>query len=232
MPAAPRSLPQAVLFDMDGVVADSEHQWHLLEGSLFGKILPSWREEDHEKIVGLGVLDLHRFLVAEFGLQEPRERFLSMCDEAAEEVYRKRTTLTPGFLDALEWVRSEKISLGLASSSPRNWVRMVLDRFDLEKKFRVIVTADDVGGEGKPSPAIYLRAAKLLGAEPARCAAIEDSRHGVLAAKRAGMFCVALRNGTNEKQIFSEADVEIRQLADINLGLLTHLFRGQKTLRP
>ena len=96
----------------------------------------------------------------------------------------------------------------------------MLERFGLRDAFRVVVSADELAGEGKPSPAIYLLTAKRLGVRPDRCIAIEDSQNGVLSAKNAEMFCVGFRNGFNEEQDLSRADVVIWRFAEFDWQML------------
>ena len=92
----------------------------------------------------------------------------------------------------------------------------MLQRFNLRESFKVVVSADELAGEGKPSPAIYLHTANRLGVRPDRCIAIEDSYNGVLSAKRAEMFCIGFRNGFNDEQDLSNADVIIHHFAEFN----------------
>src|SRR5581483_4645034 len=133
----------------------------------------------------------------------PLDAFLRRCDLIADDVYGRRVRLADGLEPLLRSLARLGKPVALASSSPRHWIRLVLDRFALRPHFSAVVSADDVGGEGKPSPAIYQRAVGLLRASPARCLAVEDSQVGVLSAKRAGVYCVGLRTGTNDDQDFS-----------------------------
>lgn len=218
-----RGLPAAVILDMDGVIVDSEHQWKLAEGPFFGTLVPQWSEKDHERIVGLGVVDLYHWLVKEHRIRETKESFLSRCDALAREIYGKKVTRTEGVPEFLSELRGRKVAAGLASSSPRAWIDIVLERFGLEKEFAVVVSGDEVEGRNKPEPEIYLLAAQRLGAAPSACAAVEDSNLGVRAAKKAGMYCVAFRNGHNSGQDLSPADAEFSSFADIATHLAARL---------
>ena len=209
---------QAVLFDMDGVMVDSEARWKDAERPFFREIAPGWREQDFEATVGLGVVDLYHFLKRRYPIKLTLRAFLDRCDELALEVYGRRVRIAWGLKPLLRALARKGTPVALASSSPRHWIRIVLDRFELQPHFKAIVSADDVGGEGKPSPAIYRRALGLLGAPPSRCATVEDSTYGVLAAKRAGIFCIGLRNGTNDDQDFRLADVEARGFSQLSIA--------------
>ena len=209
---------------MDGVIVDSEHQWKLAEGEFLRRIAPHWREEDHHKIVGLGVVDLYYWLVREYEIEVPRERFLADCDALAKEIYGNRVSLAEGLAGFIADIKTNRIPLGLASSSPKSWIDMVLDRFGLREDFDAMVNGDETPGRTKPAPDLYLLAAERLAVKPRECLAIEDSLLGVRAAKSAGMTCAGFRNGTNDEQDFSPADFEIRGfqgLSCASLGRLT-----------
>lgn len=200
---------KAVLFDMDGVIVDSEAQWKELEAAWFRELAPGWTAEHDERAVGLGVEDLHRFFVKEFGVAIDKREFLAHCDVTARKVYEQRVECSEGFLDLARELRHKGIKTAICSSSPSHWIGMVVDRFALSPLLDTIVSADDVGGRTKPLPDIYLEAAARLGIPTVECLAIEDSALGALAAKRAGMKVAAFRNGSNDGQDLSIADFEL-----------------------
>ncbi|MDE2313000.1 MAG: HAD-IA family hydrolase, partial [Elusimicrobia bacterium] len=199
-----------------GVMVDSELQWKLAEKEFLLHRVPKWRPEDYQRVTGLSPAALYDFLNEAYGLTESRESFLRDCGRLAEAIYKNRVTLAEGLLQTFENVKKSGRPLGIASSSPRDWISMVLERFELAGWFDAVVSADDVGGRTKPLPDSYLAACSRLGFEPDSCAAVEDSRVGVLAAKSAGLFCLALRNGANEDQDFSAADAEIASVRDVS----------------
>ncbi len=205
----------AVVFDMDGVMVDSELQWKLAEKEFLLHRVPRWRAEDYQRVTGLSPSALYDFLNEAYGLAESRESFLHDCGRLAETIYKNRVTLADGLLETFARVKSSGRSLGIASSSPRDWISMVLERFGLAAWFGAVVSADDVNGRTKPLPDSYLAACARLGFVPEVCAAVEDSRVGVLAAKNAGLFCLAFRNGANGDQDFSAADAEIMSVKDV-----------------
>ncbi|NNN07384.1 MAG: HAD-IA family hydrolase [Elusimicrobia bacterium] len=203
----------AVVFDMDGVIVDSEAQWKAQEESFFRAAVPAWRAEHHERIVGLGVEDVYHFLVREFGLKMPLADYLARCEEVAREVYLHKVVVADGFRELLADLRRRKIPTAIASSSPRRWINLVMDRFALAPHFDAVVSADDVGGRTKPAPDIYLEAVRRLSRTPAECLAIEDSAVGVRAAKAAGLICAALRTSHNADQDLRLADLELAGFA-------------------
>lgn len=203
---------RGLVLDMDGVMVDSELQWKLHQGPLLRRMAPQWRPEEHDhQIVGLGVVDLYHWMVEKFRITATEREFLVACHELALTVYGRAVTLTPGLVKVLDEAEREGVLLAVASSSPRAWINAVLERFELMRRFVAVCCADDVGpGRTKPEPDIYLGAVQRLGLTPADCVAVEDSRLGVAAAKAAGLYCVALRNGSNEEQDLARADREIR----------------------
>ena len=214
----------AVIFDMDGVIVDSEIHWKTLEGYFLQSLIPTWTGADQDKIIGLGVHDLYTLLVSQYGLQKTKEQFLELYQQMANKIYGQKVSLTAGFSDLLTTLNKNNIPVALASSSPRSWIDIMLRRFDLQASFRVVVSADELEGEGKPSPAIYLLTAQRLGVRPKSCIAIEDSKNGVLSAKNAGMFCIGFRNGFNEEQDLSKADMIIHGFAELEWQTLQQLL--------
>ncbi|MBI4376584.1 MAG: HAD-IA family hydrolase [Elusimicrobia bacterium] len=212
---------KAVVFDMDGVIIDSELQWRLATPELLGEIARRWDPEHDGHVVGFGVVDLYEWLVETYGLKETKESFLSRSDAMARDIYGSRVTLSDGFLEFATHLKTRGLGLAIASSSPRHWIEMVLRRFSLSSLLGTVVSADDVGGKTKPEPDTYLMAARKLGIAPDLCLAIEDSSRGVAAAKRAGMLCAGFRSGNNPEQNLSEADIEIRGFKDLDYESLT-----------
>ncbi|HEX6480601.1 MAG TPA: HAD family hydrolase [Ktedonobacteraceae bacterium] len=210
----------AVIFDMDGVIVDSEVHWKTTEGFFLQSLVPAWNINDQDKIIGLAVHDVYKMLVETYQLQKTKAQFLELYQEMANEIYGQKVALIEGFTELLSDLNKHNIPVALASSSPKTWIDIVLQRFDLLKSFKVVVSADELGGNGKPSPAIYLLTAKRLGVNPERCIAIEDSKNGVLSAKNAGMFCIGLRNGFNDEQNLSRADMVIHHFGELNWSML------------
>jgi HAD superfamily hydrolase (TIGR01509 family) len=204
----------AVIFDMDGVIVDSEIHWKSTEGYFLQSLIPAWSVNDQDKIIGLGVLDLYELLVNTYHLQQTKEQFLEIYQEMANEIYGQKVSLIEGFTELLSALNTNAIPVALASSSPTSWINIMLERFSLRDSFQAVVSADELAGQGKPSPAIYLLTATRLGVRPNRCIAIEDSKNGVLSAKNAGMFCVGYRNGFNGEQDLSRADMIIHHFAE------------------
>lgn len=211
---------RAVVFDMDGVIVDSEAQWKALEHDFFRAAVPAWREEHHKKIVGMGVEDVFEFLVREFGLTMGKTEFLHRSDEVARKVYLERVVIAEGFITLALGLKHKGLRVAIASSSPSRWIALVVDRFSLSPLIDEIVSADDVGGRTKPLPDIYLEAAARLKIPTVECLAIEDSSIGLLAAKRAGLKCASLRTVHNQDQDLTLADFELSSFEGLDYDRL------------
>jgi HAD superfamily hydrolase (TIGR01509 family) len=203
------SSTNAVIFDMDGVIVDSELHWKSLEGYFLQSLVPGWTPQDQSRIIGMSLENLYTMLTDEYGMQEPRDAFLEQYHAIAMQIYREKAGLLPGFGETLDLLTQYEVPLALASSSPRTWIEIVLARFELHGAFKVVVSAGEVGGRGKPAPDIYLYTAEKLSVPPADCVVIEDSKNGALSARNAGMFCIGIRNGFNEEQDLSAASVVV-----------------------
>ena len=149
-----------------------------------------------------------------------KSEFLDAYDEMAIDIYKKSSNLLPNVLDFLVLLKDAGHTLALASSSPRLWVSMAVERFDLLPFFKVTVSASEIGCKGKPAPDIYLYTAEQLQKKPAECLAIEDSKNGVISAKKAGMKCIGLRNGFNEEQDLSRADLVVSNFGERSLDVI------------
>ena len=214
---------EALIFDMDGVIIDSELHWKTVEGFFIESLVPSWGSADQGRIIGLSVHDLYNMLTEEYELKESKEQFTEQYHGIAAEIYGQKVQLISGFPELLSLLQAKGIKVALASSSPQGWIDIMLDRFALRPAFGAIVSADALHGEGKPSPAIYLHTAKELGVAPETCVVIEDSKNGVLSAKNAGMYCIGFRNGFNEEQDLSSADTIIHAFSELTWDRLESL---------
>lgn len=216
---------KAIIFDMDGVLLDSERLWPEIEFERYRKLLPGWTMDNHKLLTGLSLDDSYRMFTGKFGLDMTWEEYDGFYRKMAREVYLQRTSYYPGAREMLEELVDLGIPIALATSSPNYWLEIIYERFPLDEYFEVLLGADDVGGIGKPAPDLYLLAAERLGFSHEECVAIEDSYNGVLAAHRAGMFPIGFRNGHNGEADFSKTRMEVHGFTPENrkriIGLVT-----------
>lgn len=200
---------QAVLWDMDGVLVDSEKYWVELEEE---RILPEAVGDgvvEDEEITGMNYREIYDYLEDNYAeqLQVDRETLEAYYEDAAEELYGERVELLDGFEELATALQERGVTLAVVSSSPHDWIDIVLDRFDIRERFDAVVSGNAVDGQSKPEPLVYETGAAELDVAPADCVAIEDSENGIEAANRAEMTSIAYRTKTNPGMDFSEADV-------------------------
>ncbi len=206
-----------VVFDMDGVIVDSELHWRDVEEPFLKNLIPNTYEEYHKYIVGRSLSDIFLYLDENYNIPLKKDEFMGAYNEMAVKVYKEWAHLIPGVLDLIELLKREGFTLGLASSSPMFWVNMAVDRFELGQYFEKVMSADETDCKGKPAPDIYIYAVEQLGREPSQCLAIEDSRNGIISARAAGLKCVGLRNGFNDDQDLSSSDIIIHGFEELSL---------------
>jgi HAD superfamily hydrolase (TIGR01509 family) len=201
---------RAVLFDMDGLMVDSEPLWFQVERGFAAARGGDWTEDLASACVGQGMVNTLRVMHESFGFPVDVERDAS----AIVELFASRVaelTLKTGFEELLAEVRSRSVPAALASSSPRRLVEAVMDRFGVRERFDAIVTGDCVA-HPKPAPDIFLEAARRLGVPPQGCVVLEDSLAGVRAAQAAGMRVIAVPEGTASTEMTARADAVVSDL--------------------
>lgn len=204
---------KAVLFDMDGVIINSEIYWERIEKEYAASKGIKFTQSYHRDIMALSPPELAAVLQRKYGLPEGLEQIISERDKIALEIYKKKAKLMPDFLNLIKKLRG-KYKIALVSSSPLEWINPILRRFRLRPCFDEIVSAEEMrDGRGKPHPAIYLFAGRRLRVRPAECLVFEDSVNGVKAAKAAGMFCVAVPGPwVKDRRGMGEADLVVKSL--------------------
>ncbi len=182
--------PRAVVFDMDGVLTDTESVWDEVRRGLAADEGLPWPAEATRAMMGMSTQEWSGYLVGTVGLGGTAEQAAGRTIDALARRYAVDLPALPGAVDAVRRLAA-RWPLGLASSSPRRLIDVSLATLGITDAFRVTVSTEEVG-RGKPSPDGYLRACELLGEDPARCVAIEDSSNGLRAAASAGMAVIAV----------------------------------------
>ncbi|MBW7476906.1 HAD family hydrolase [Paenibacillus oenotherae] len=211
----------AVIFDMDGVLVDSEPLYFEIEKSSFASHGFSLNEVEHHAYVGIPLRTMWEQLKDRFGLELSADELLAGHEGQVIKSMADTAELSPieGVTALIGRLREEGIPIALASSSSLALIDTILTKVGLKSDFQVVVSGEQVP-RGKPAPDIFLRAAELLGVSPAECLVIEDSHHGVTAAKAAGMTCIGYFNPNSGKQDLSQADRVITSYEEIiNKGI-------------
>jgi len=206
---------RAVVFDMDGLLLDTETLWHSAEVDLFRRHGGEFTWDDKMAVIGTSYDFTARYFADRLG--QPHERGRALVEEMTELMYaqvQRSVAARPGAFELVNRLRAmDGIRLGVASNSPRRLVDAALASAGLTDAFEAIVTSDDVA-HPKPAPDIYLRACELLGVAPTEALALEDSASGVTAAKAAGLTCIGVPQ-------YAETDVSA---ADRVIDSLTELL--------
>ena len=211
---------EAVVFDLDGVLLDSEQVWDEVREELVKERGGRWHDRAQTEMMGMSSIEWSRYMHDELGVPDPPREISADVVRRLEEVYRKRLPLIDGAHEAVERLAA-RWPLGLASSSNREVIDLVLDLSGLARFFRVTVSSEEVP-RGKPEPDVYLEAARGLGVPPERCAAVEDSRNGILSAKAAGMRVIAIPNHHYPpgEEALALADVTLSSLAELTPSIV------------
>jgi beta-phosphoglucomutase-like phosphatase (HAD superfamily) len=203
---------EAVVFDMDGVLVDSEPIWRAVERDVFARVGIDLTDEDLLPTMGVRVADVVARWHRRHPWDEPsREQVAESIVERVAETIERHGVLNEGAARAIDYVGGLGLPMALASSSPMRLIRAVLSMGGLTDRFAAVLTAEDEA-QGKPDPAVYLSAARRLGVSAERCLAVEDSINGVRAAKEAGMVCIAVPAGGASDDGFEEADLVLDSL--------------------
>lgn len=213
---------QGFIFDMDGVLVDSEPVYMKQERDSYARHGVVLDEAELSRFVGTTQRHMWSAIKTEYGLADSLHSLMSEHHRQLMGILNS-APLPPmsGVTELLGALNQAGIPCAVASSSPRELVELILRNAGLQPFFNEVVCGDDVK-HSKPDPEIFLMAAKRLGIPPSSCVVIEDSAHGVAAAKAATMFCIGLLNPNSGQQNLSAADLCVHQHSEIN-----HWFSGQ-----
>ena len=206
---------EAVVFDLDGIIVDSEHVWDDVRQELAEERGGRWHDRASRDMMGMSSPEWSRYMHDVIGLAESPEEINAEVVRRMEAGYRERLPLIPGAVEAVERLAA-RWPLGLASSSNRELIDLALESSGLGRLFAATVSSEEVA-RGKPAPDVYLEAARRLGVQPGRCAAIEDSENGILSAKAAGMRVLAIPNPQfpPAPEALAEADAVLASIVEL-----------------
>ena len=205
----------AVVFDVDGLLIETEEIWDEVRESLARERGGRWSTSAQRDMMGMSSAEWSVYMSDALGLAESPEEINELVVERMAERYRDELPLLPGAVEAVGRM-AERWPLAVASSSNRPLIDLVLELAGLAPLFHATVSSEEVG-RGKPAPDVYLEAARRLGVEPQHAVAIEDSAAGIRSAADAGMRVVAIPNRSfpPDADALSRADVVLDSLADL-----------------
>ncbi|MBN1534215.1 MAG: HAD family phosphatase [Spirochaetes bacterium] len=217
---------RAVIFDMDGVIVDSEPHYYKIDGLVFREMGITVSEAEWHSFVGITAETMWVRIRERHRLSESLDELIARDRERRIAYFSALPDLAPidGIPALLESLKRSGIRIALASSSPLKLIDIILARLGLTAYFEQRIDGDAVTA-GKPAPDIFLRAAALLGVIPAECLVIEDSTNGVRAAVAAGMKCVGFRSPGTVGQSLHEADLIVESFVTLAPETLESLFR-------
>ena len=179
---------EAIIFDMDGLLVDSEPCWDEARARMAKAVGKPWGRQDHLNVMGVSTEEWVRYMIQKLELTIPPEQVRSEILEQIAAIYKEAIPFRPFAVQAVRWA-AQRYPVALASGSPRQLIDLVVHSPELDGCFKLVVSCDEVGA-GKPDPAIYLETARRLNIAADNCVCVEDSAYGVRAGKRAGMYVV------------------------------------------
>jgi HAD superfamily hydrolase (TIGR01509 family) len=206
---------EAVVFDLDGVLIQSEELWDSVREELVRERGGNWSARAQRDMMGMSSGEWSRYMHEALGLRESPDEINREVVRRLSDRYRSELPLVDGATDAVVRI-ADRWPLGLASSSNRSLIDLVLVLAGIDHLFAATVSSEEVG-RGKPAPDVYLEAARRLGAEPPRVAAIEDSHAGIASARRAGLRVIAIPNRAFPpgEEALDEADLVLCALGEL-----------------
>lgn len=212
-----------IIFDMDGVIIDSEPIHQQLEFEMFSELDLHISDEEHKDYIGTSAIDMWTKIEERHHLKKsPQELLIYGRKKYWKSLDKGKVPLVDGALNLIKDFYRQNFLLQVASSATRPTVDRVLKHFSLDKYFKFRIGGDEVS-KSKPEPEIFIKAAQQSGSKPENCLVIEDSANGVKAAKSAGMYCVGFANPGTGIQDLSMADARVENLRKINIELINSL---------
>ncbi len=210
-----------ILWDLDGVLVDTGDMHYAAWSHVFAERTIPFSREFFTRTFGMNNAGLLELLLG----RKVSPMLVEEISNQKEELFRQRlpgnATLLPGATDCLDQMKKWGLPQAVASSAPLANIEMLVDALGIRDYFTAIVSGEKLAG--KPDPAVFLAAAKAIGVEPASCLVIEDSIPGVEAAKRAGMFCIAVLT-TNPAEALTQADIIVDNLDDLSTETMQEII--------
>jgi beta-phosphoglucomutase len=216
---------KAVLFDMDGVIVDTEPLHHKAYHLMFAEVNINVTAALYESFTGQATLSICEKLVSDFDLSESPQYLVKLKRKHFKYLFENDKTLSllGGVLELIKEYHSHGLTLVLASSASMPNIERIFNRFDLNKYFVAKLSGADLKAS-KPHPEIFIKAAEASGYPPEHCMVIEDSTNGIAASKAANIFCVGYNSTHSKNQDYSQADLVIQDFNEISYDVIQKHF--------
>ena len=214
---------EAVVFDLDGVLVDSEPVWEHVRRGLVEGYGGHWADDAQQRLMGMSTHEWARYLSKDLGIGLPPDQVARLVIRAMAGQYQHHLPLLPGAVEAVRRM-AERWPLGLASSSPPALIHAVLTTAGIAPLFKATVSTEEVA-HGKPAPDVYLTVASRLGVAPERAAAVEDSSNGLRSAAAAGLHVIAVPRPEYPPaaDALAQAQAELSTLDELTVDLVAGL---------
>lgn len=207
-------MKKAFIFDMDGVIVDTERAWLPYEKGLFKKLVGKSIANKLPDSTGLSIDIIYKEAI-KLGHTGTKEEFIRIYNEYANKVY-KDTVLTNGTDRLINVLQTDGFEIGLVSSSPQNWINMYLRRISFKNAFKQIISLDNHPKlRAKPHPDGYIAMMQLLGVSPGKTIVLEDSNYGIEAGKKSGAFVIGFRENLHEGYEQKGADIYAKNMEHV-----------------
>ena len=212
---------QTVIFDMDGVIIDSEPVYFEIDKQMFEELNIAVSFEEHCSYVGTSSQNMWNAIITKHGISEQPAELMRKEYSLYLEHLANAKDLQPidGVVELIHELYKDNFKLVLASSSQMASIDIVLNKFKLDELFIAKVSGSELA-HSKPHPEIFLRSARLIKSDPSECIVIEDSKNGVTAAKAAGMKCIGFLNPNSGNQDLKNADLVIHSFGELNADIV------------
>lgn len=207
---------RALIFDMDGVIVDSEPLHLLAYQEYFEQFDIHYTEEHNQEFLGTKDVAMAQILIDRHNLPETPQTLVRAKESILLRLIKEQALARPGLMEILNGAREVWLPMAIASSATLPTIHLVVDHLNIRDYFRTLTSGDEVKN-GKPAPDVFLLAAQRLSVEPQHCLVIEDTLNGIRAAKAATMHCIAIPCEATFHQDHSAADLRLKSLAEISI---------------
>lgn len=214
---------EAVIFDMDGLLIDSEPVWDRARARMAARLGQNWDKRDHQAVMGVSTSEWADYMKDKWNLTMSREEVIQEIVGRMQSFYREKIPFRQNAVASVE-LAVQHYRAALASGSEGSLIELVTTSPELDGKLEIILSADKVA-RGKPKPDVYLEAARLLGVAPENCVCVEDSQNGILAGLNAGMKVIAVPDPDFpvDEKVLAKVDAVLTSLDEFTLSRLERL---------